>query len=137
MLSCDHCLICFQLCIAVPCHIFKLWAFSGIMFQVKDLPTSLPDSFNFFPLKLLTSLAYSFILVFFQTEFFFSLCLLRSKANKRCKLWWRYFWLRFPWSWLQNTCKISSETQWYVYLSKVPFYLYFYFTVLTDFRATT
>jgi hypothetical protein len=23
-----------QLCIAVPCHIFKLWAFSGIMFQV-------------------------------------------------------------------------------------------------------
>ncbi|PON46824.1 Diacylglycerol O-acyltransferase [Parasponia andersonii] len=23
-----------ELCIAVPCHIFKLWAFSGIMFQV-------------------------------------------------------------------------------------------------------
>ncbi|KEH32497.1 membrane-bound O-acyltransferase family MBOAT protein [Medicago truncatula] len=25
-----------ELCIAVPCHIFKLWAFSGIMFQVKS-----------------------------------------------------------------------------------------------------
>lgn len=24
-----------QLCIAVPCHIFKLWAFLGIMFQVR------------------------------------------------------------------------------------------------------
>lgn len=23
-----------QLCIAVPCHMFKLWAFIGIMFQV-------------------------------------------------------------------------------------------------------
>ncbi|CAM8917279.1 unnamed protein product [Rhodiola kirilowii] len=23
-----------ELCIAVPCHIFKLWAFMGIMFQV-------------------------------------------------------------------------------------------------------
>lgn len=23
-----------QLCIAVPCHIFKFWAFIGIMFQV-------------------------------------------------------------------------------------------------------
>uniref|UniRef100_A0A453SDB9 Uncharacterized protein n=1 Tax=Aegilops tauschii subsp. strangulata TaxID=200361 RepID=A0A453SDB9_AEGTS len=23
-----------QLCIAVPCHIFKLWAFSGIMLQI-------------------------------------------------------------------------------------------------------
>lgn len=28
------CLICLQLCIAVPCHIFKFWAFFGIMFQV-------------------------------------------------------------------------------------------------------
>ncbi|GAV81410.1 MBOAT domain-containing protein, partial [Cephalotus follicularis] len=27
-------LICLQLCIAVPCHMFKLWAFIGIMFQV-------------------------------------------------------------------------------------------------------
>ncbi|TKY54467.1 Diacylglycerol O-acyltransferase 1 [Spatholobus suberectus] len=25
-----------ELCIAVPCHIFKLWAFGGIMFQVKS-----------------------------------------------------------------------------------------------------
>lgn len=26
-----------QLCIAVPCHIFKFWAFIGIMFQVRML----------------------------------------------------------------------------------------------------
>ena len=25
-----------QLCIAVPCHIFKFWAFIGIMFQVRE-----------------------------------------------------------------------------------------------------
>ncbi|PNY05599.1 diacylglycerol o-acyltransferase 1-like protein [Trifolium pratense] len=29
-----------ELCIAVPCHIFKLWAFSGIMFQVPSHHTS-------------------------------------------------------------------------------------------------
>ncbi|KAJ6923223.1 hypothetical protein NC652_016768 [Populus alba x Populus x berolinensis] len=27
-------LIILQLCIAVPCHVFKLWAFIGIMLQV-------------------------------------------------------------------------------------------------------
>ncbi|KAJ6993660.1 diacylglycerol O-acyltransferase 1-like [Populus alba x Populus x berolinensis] len=33
-LWCHLMLIILQLCIAVPCHVFKLWAFIGIMLQV-------------------------------------------------------------------------------------------------------
>lgn len=40
-MACNFIFNCLQLCIAVPCHIFKFWAFIGIMFQVKSIPTSI------------------------------------------------------------------------------------------------
>lgn len=41
-----------QLCIAVPCHMFKLWAFIGIMFQVKSFHFILLWNFTSYPLVL-------------------------------------------------------------------------------------
>ncbi|KAA0061484.1 diacylglycerol O-acyltransferase 1 [Cucumis melo var. makuwa] len=35
-----------ELCIAVPCHMFKLWAFIGIMFQVKSFHFHLVKKFH-------------------------------------------------------------------------------------------
>lgn len=46
-------ILCSQLCVAVPCHIFKFWAFLGILFQVYTDKTVLflYDSENKNPLK--------------------------------------------------------------------------------------
>lgn len=126
-----------QLCIAVPCHMFKLWAFSGIMFQVTLMSVYLILFYQrkkrnislheFCPADgtlasfLLKEIAILYAIcntseggggrkwVCVQPCISLSAIDTRVQTDEHCVFW---FALRFPWSWSQITCKISSETLW-------------------------